>query len=68
MNYWGGPSVPVHPRTMQGRKLMEGGHAASIKTHGKLYDVLRRSKEVKHCGLEFGAISKTFILKFELVQ
>lgn len=32
MNYWGRRSVPVHPRTVQGRKQMEGGHAASIKT------------------------------------
>lgn len=51
MNNWGRPSVPAHPRTMQGRKQMEGGHDASIKTEEKLHDVLKRGKEErKDCG------------------
>lgn len=36
MNYWGRRSVPTHPRTTQGRKQMERGYGASIKTQKKM--------------------------------
>lgn len=71
-------SVPAHPRTTQGRKQMEGGYGASIKTRKKMCDVLRRGEEVKTPWAAFVrriciyfflfSIIITFVLKFCHVQ